>query len=80
MAMEHHEQGHKDRSGVHGVTGPKKEVTVRRVEEQGEWESRALWYKVAKGIRESDFETAAREEPHRGAYLPHTGFDFRRLL
>jgi len=44
------------------VTGPKEEVTVRQVEEQGEWESRALWFKVAKGIREGDFETAAREK------------------
>lgn len=44
------------------VTGPKEEVTVRSVEEQGEWESRALWFKVAKGIRECDFETAAREK------------------
>jgi hypothetical protein len=44
------------------VTGPKEEVSVRPVEEQGEWESRALWLKVAKGIRESDFETAAREK------------------
>lgn len=44
------------------VTGPKEEVTVRPVEEQGEWESRALWVKVAKGIRESDFETAAKEK------------------
>ncbi|KAF8263154.1 Oxysterol-binding protein [Lactarius quietus] len=44
------------------VTGPKEEVTVRGVEEQGEWESRALWYKVAKGIREGDFDTAAREK------------------
>jgi len=44
------------------VTRPKEEVTVRPVEEQGEWESRALWHKVAKGIRESDFETAAREK------------------
>ena len=44
------------------VTGPKEEVTVRPAEEQGEWESRALWLKVAKGIRESDFETAAREK------------------
>ena len=42
------------------VTGPKEEVTVRPVEEQGEWESRALWLKVAKGFRESKFETAAR--------------------
>ena len=44
------------------VTGPKEEATVRPVEDQGEWETRALWYKVAKGIRESDFETAAREK------------------
>ena len=44
------------------VTGPKEEVTVRPVENQSEWESRALWYKVSKGIRESDFETAAREK------------------
>ena len=44
------------------VTGPKEEVTVREVEGQGEWESRALWYKVAKGIREGDFDTAAREK------------------
>ena len=44
------------------VTGPKEEVTVRQVEEQGEWESRALWFKVAKGIREGDFDTAAREK------------------
>ncbi|KAG1721570.1 hypothetical protein EDB19DRAFT_1835431 [Suillus lakei] len=26
---------------------------------QGEWESRKLWYGVAKGIREGDFESAA---------------------
>jgi oxysterol-binding protein-related protein 9/10/11 len=44
------------------VTRPKEEVTVQPVEEQGEWESRALWYKVAKGIRESDFDAAAREK------------------
>jgi oxysterol-binding protein-related protein 9/10/11 len=44
------------------VNGPKEEVIVRPVEEQGEWESRALWCKVAKGIRESDFEIAAREK------------------
>lgn len=44
------------------VNGPKEEVTVRPVEEQGEWESRALWYKVSKGIREGDFETASREK------------------
>jgi hypothetical protein len=44
------------------VTGPKEEVTVKPVEEQGEWESRALWNKVSKGIREGDFDTAAREK------------------
>jgi len=44
------------------VTGPKEDVIVRPVEEQGEWESRALWFKVAKGIREGDFEMAAREK------------------
>jgi len=44
------------------VTGSKEEVTVRAMEQQGEWESRTLWCKVAKGIRESDFETAAREK------------------
>jgi oxysterol-binding protein-related protein 9/10/11 len=44
------------------VTGPKEEVTVEAAEKQGEWESRALWYKVAKGIRESDFEAAAWEK------------------
>ncbi len=44
------------------VTGPKEEVTVQPVEDQGSWESRALWVKVTKGIRESDFETAAREK------------------
>ena len=46
------------------VTGPKEEVAVGPVVDQGEWESRALWLKVAKGIQEFDFETAAREEPH----------------
>jgi hypothetical protein len=44
------------------VRGPKEEVTVRPVEEQDEWETRALWFKVAKGIRESDFEAAAKEK------------------
>ena len=44
------------------VTSPKEEVTVRPVEEQGEWESRAVWHKVAKGIREGDFEASSREK------------------
>ncbi|TCD62831.1 Oxysterol binding protein [Steccherinum ochraceum] len=44
------------------VTGPKEEVTVASVEQQNEWESRRLWMNVAKGIREGDFEVAAREK------------------
>ncbi|KAG2072030.1 Oxysterol-binding protein [Suillus decipiens] len=43
----------------HDVTSLKEEITVAPVEEQGEWESRKLWYGVAKGIREGDFESAA---------------------
>jgi hypothetical protein len=35
------------------VMGRKEEVTVRPVDDQGEWEARALWYKVAKGIQET---------------------------
>ncbi|KAH0833979.1 hypothetical protein J3R83DRAFT_11197 [Lanmaoa asiatica] len=46
----------------HDVTTPKEEVTVTPVKEQGEWESRHLWYGVAKGIREGDFEAAAKEK------------------
>jgi hypothetical protein len=38
------------------VTGLKEEV-----EERGEWESHMLWFKVTKGIREGDFNTAAWE-------------------
>ena len=41
---------------------PKEEVTVKPVEEQGEWESRKLWAPVANGIREGDFEIASREK------------------
>ncbi|KAG1740144.1 uncharacterized protein EDB91DRAFT_1133189 [Suillus paluster] len=43
----------------HDVTSPKEEITVAPIEEQSEWESRKLWFGVAKGIREGDFETAA---------------------
>jgi oxysterol-binding protein-related protein 9/10/11 len=46
----------------HDVNGPKTEVTTKSVEEQGEWESRKLWSKVSKGIREADFECASREK------------------
>lgn len=44
------------------VTGDKEEVSVRALDVQDEWESRKLWAKVAKGIREGDFETASREK------------------
>lgn len=44
------------------VQGPKEEVTVLDVEEQGEWESRKVWKFVSKGIREGDFEVASREK------------------
>lgn len=46
----------------HDVNPPKEEVTVKPVEEQGEWESRKLWAPVANGIREGDFEIASREK------------------
>ncbi|KAG8935848.1 Oxysterol binding protein [Tulasnella sp. 419] len=44
------------------VRGPKEEVTVKPIEEQGEWESRNLWQHVGKGIRTGDFEAASREK------------------
>lgn len=44
------------------VQGPKEEVSVRDVEAQDAWESRRLWRRVARGIREGDFETASREK------------------
>lgn len=43
-------------------TVPKVEVTVKPIEEQGEWESRKLWSKVAHGIRTADYDTASREK------------------
>jgi len=46
----------------HDVSGPKMEVSAKSIEEQGDWESRKLWAKVSKGIREADFETASREK------------------
>jgi hypothetical protein len=46
----------------HDVTPPKEEVTVKPIEEQGEWESRKLWALVASGIREGDFESASKEK------------------
>ncbi|KAG0700496.1 hypothetical protein DFH29DRAFT_619431 [Suillus ampliporus] len=46
-------------AAFHDVTSPKEEITVAPIDEQSEWESRKLWFGVAKGIREGDFETAA---------------------
>jgi hypothetical protein len=46
----------------HDVSAPKEEVTVKPVEQQEEFESRKLWSLVAKGIREGDYEAAAREK------------------
>ena len=41
---------------------PKEEVTVKPISEQGEWESRKLWEKVAKGIRSGNYDEAAKEK------------------
>lgn len=41
---------------------PKEEITVKPVEEQGEWESRRLWANVANGIRSGDYETAGKDK------------------
>jgi oxysterol-binding protein-related protein 9/10/11 len=46
----------------HDVSGPKMEVHVKDINEQGEWESRKLWANVSKGIREQDFEYASKEK------------------
>ncbi|KAG1721574.1 hypothetical protein EDB19DRAFT_1835434 [Suillus lakei] len=56
-----HTTSKESHSGVafHDVTSPKEEITVAPLKEQGEWESRKLWYGVAKGLRKGDFESAA---------------------
>lgn len=41
---------------------PKEEVVVKPLSQQGEWESRRLWEKVAKGIRSSNYDEAAKEK------------------
>jgi hypothetical protein len=46
----------------HDVSAPKEEVTTLPLAEQGEWESRKLWEKVAAGIRSGDYDVAAREK------------------
>lgn len=44
------------------VSGPKEEVLVGPLEGQNELESRNLWNKVAKGIKEGDYDTASKEK------------------
>jgi len=44
------------------VTGPKEEVSVKPLAEQGSWETRKLWELVAKGIRTGDYDLASREK------------------
>jgi hypothetical protein len=44
------------------TSSPKEEVMVKGVTEQGEWESRRLWEKVAKGIRGGLYDQAAVEK------------------
>ncbi|KAI5474327.1 hypothetical protein MNV49_003542, partial [Pseudohyphozyma bogoriensis] len=41
------------------ATKPKKPMTVKPVEQMGEYESRRVWKTVAEGIREGDFEKAS---------------------
>ncbi|WWD21854.1 hypothetical protein CI109_106342 [Kwoniella shandongensis] len=41
---------------------PKEEVSVKPIEEQGEWESRRLWDKVAKGIKGGNYDLAGVEK------------------
>jgi hypothetical protein len=44
------------------VTSPKEDVTAGPTEEMEEFESRKLWGLVSQGIREGDYEVAAREK------------------
>jgi hypothetical protein len=44
------------------TSSPKEEVVVKPVAEQGEWESRRLWEKVAKGIRTGNYDEASKEK------------------
>jgi hypothetical protein len=53
---------HKSEEVFTDSTVPKTEVTVKPIEEQGEWESRKLWSKVANGIRTGDYDAASRDK------------------
>ncbi|KAI5450192.1 Oxysterol-binding protein 4 [Naganishia albida] len=44
------------------ATVPKTEVTVKPIEQQGDWESRRLWAATAQGIRSGDYESASRDK------------------
>jgi hypothetical protein len=44
------------------VTSAKEDVTAGPTEEMEEFESRKLWGLVSQGIREGDYEVAAREK------------------
>ncbi len=44
------------------ATVPKHEVTVKPVDQQGEWESRKLWQKTAAGIRSGDYDAASKDK------------------
>lgn len=44
------------------TSATKEEVTVKPIEQQGEWESRNLWEKVAKGIRTGNYDAAAQDK------------------
>ena len=44
------------------TSAPKEEVTVKPIDQQGDWESRKLWEKVAKGIRSGSYDQAAAEK------------------
>jgi hypothetical protein len=53
------------------TSAPKEEVTVKPIEEQGEWESRRLWDKVAKGIRTGNYDIAGQEKNRIEVGTPH---------
>jgi hypothetical protein len=53
---------HKTEEVFTDSTVPKTEVSVKPIEEQGEWESRRLWSKVANGIRTGDYDAASRDK------------------
>lgn len=53
------------------ATVPKTEVTVKPIEQQGDWESRRLWAATAQGIRSGDYESASRDKSRIEVSLPN---------